>query len=468
MSQAPARLRPLIGTYTGLLIGTGVAVGSGIFRNPGLVAEQVQSPPLMLAAWLFGGVFFTLAGMVTAELSTRFPRVGGEYVFLRHAYGEFAGFFFGWAYTVFVVGGGIATMGVALGDFTVQLLELPAWRGASGAIGAAAILSITAINLGGLRAGATTQNLLTLLKVSLLLLIVALAVVKGRAVDWWGGGAAWSGASAAGGGADRSWLSSLSLFGATLMPVMWCYEGTTDSVKLSEEIRDPRRAMPRALIGAGVVCTCLYLLLNWAFLRVLTPAEMAETTVVPEAVLTRWVGPLGGKLALGLAICVVLGGLSSTIVSCVRVPFALARDGMMFSFVGRMSRGQAPVGALLVGAGCASAFAVSGTYTEVLSTYTISTGVLFGLVNFSLVPIRRADRRGQARSDGASAVDHFRCPAGTAVAVFLAAAQFAIAAGVAWRDVTVEDGRSTLKTAVLLAVIGGMYLVWPKPRSAPG
>lgn len=456
------RLRPLIGAATGLLIGTGVAIGSGIFRNPQLVAQQVQTPAWMLAAWLFGGLFFTLAGLLTAELATRYPRTGGEYIFLRQVYGPFVAFFFGWGYTVFVVGGGVATMAVAFGDFTRQLFHWtggPAWH--SGAIGATAVAVIAGVNLLGLRAGAATQNALTLLKVSALLAIVVVAAILGRPVDWFDAPAASLASRPQDSGNLLHWLA---LFGAALMPVMWCYEGTTDSVKMTEEIRDPRRAMPIALVGAGLLVTCVYLLLNWAFLRVLTPAEMAESEVVPAEVFTRWVGPAGGKLALQLAMAVVLGGISSAIVSCVRVTYALARDGMAFSFLGRMSADQAPVGALLVGVGFAIVLALSGVYRDVLTVYTISTGVLFGLVNLSLFIIRLRERRwGVAVQPG----QFFRCPAGMAVSLFLAGTQFAIAAGVAWGDVAEKGGVLTKRTLLIFLAITALYAVWPKPRSEP-
>lgn len=454
------RLRPLIGAATGLLIGTGVAIGSGIFRNPQLVAQQVQTPALMLAAWLFGGLFFTLAGLLTAELATRYPRTGGEYIFLRQVYGPFVAFFFGWGYTVFVVGGGVATMAVAFGDFTRQLLQWtggPAWH--SGAIGATAVAVIAGVNLLGLRAGAGTQNLLTLLKVGALLTIVVVAAIKGRPVDWFDSPpAAPITTQPAEAGGLLLWLG---LFGAAMMPVMWCYEGTTDSVKMTEEIRDPRRAMPIALVGAGLLVTCVYLLLNWAFLRVLTPAEMGASKVVPAEVFTRWAGPAGEKLALLLAMGVVLGGISSAIVSCVRVTYALARDGMAFSFLGRMSADQAPVGALLVGVGFAIVLALSGAYRDVLTVYTMSTGLLFGLVNLSLFIIRL---REWWRGVEAMPIACFRCPAGMAVSLFLAGTQFAIAAGVAWGDVTDYGGVLTKRTLLTFLAITALYLVWPKPR----
>src|SRR5205823_679991 len=143
-----------------------------------------------------------------------------------------------------------------------------------------------------------------------LLSIVIAAVFGGRAIDWLAAHAtSTAGGTAASASAQpvvgMNWLMALATFGAAMMPVMWCYEGTTDSAKMTEEIRDPRRAMPRALIGTAVLVTGLYLLLNWAFLRVLTPAEMASSNFDAADVLGHW-WRNGRTITLLLSIGVVL------------------------------------------------------------------------------------------------------------------------------------------------------------------
>ncbi|MCH7871589.1 MAG: amino acid permease, partial [Planctomycetes bacterium] len=123
--MATARpLKRIIGTPTALLLGMGVAIGSGIFRTPGEVAGYLQSPWIIMLAWLLGGSVTLAQGMITAELSTRFPKAGGEYVYLREAFGEFAAFFFGWSYTIFILGGAAATIGRAFGDFGCDLFAI--------------------------------------------------------------------------------------------------------------------------------------------------------------------------------------------------------------------------------------------------------------------------------------------------------------------------------------------------------
>ncbi|MCH7813989.1 MAG: amino acid permease, partial [Planctomycetes bacterium] len=150
--MASPPLKRVLGLPTAFLLALGVAVGSGIFRTPGLVAAALGSGGWILLAWVCGGVVVLMQGMVTAELATRFPQAGGEYVFLRETYGRFMAFFFGWGYTIFIVGGASAAIAAGFGDFACELFGLAGrW---SGAWGAGAIVAVVARNAVGIRAGA--------------------------------------------------------------------------------------------------------------------------------------------------------------------------------------------------------------------------------------------------------------------------------------------------------------------------
>ena len=148
------QLQRVLGAPTALLIGMGVAIGSGIFRTPGEVAAKIQTPWLIIAAWILGGLIILMQGMVTAELATRYPTAGGEYVYLREAYGRFVAFFFGWSYTIFVIGGGVATIAAAFGGFSCELFGLNGKY--AGPAAAVAILLVIGINAAGVRAGAAS------------------------------------------------------------------------------------------------------------------------------------------------------------------------------------------------------------------------------------------------------------------------------------------------------------------------
>src|SRR5262249_8050439 len=273
---------------------------------------------------------------VSAELSTRFPKAGGEYAFVREAFGDFFAFFFGWGYSVFIIGCGAATIAAASGEAAAQLFDLDVAADAP-KVGALIVVLITGVNALGLKAGAGLGNALTGAKLIALVGIAFVAVVHG--------------------GSETRWLVPLETapdktFGAAfigaVVPVMFAYAGTTDTVKLAEEIQDVRRDLPRALIGSAFALTLLYLAVNAAYLTVLTPEEMAKSLLVPSDMMSRIFGDVGRRVMSFLNLVVFLGSISATILATVRVTFALARDGLTFSFMAKMSKAQAPVPALIV------------------------------------------------------------------------------------------------------------------------
>lgn len=428
-------LKRTLGTPTAFLIAAGVAIGSGIFRSPGEVAARIQIPWLIVLAWVLGGVMALMQALVTAELATRYPRAGGEYVYLKEAYGEFVAFFFGWAYTIFIIGGGVATIAVAFGDFACRLFALQsAW---SGLWAAAAIVSITGVNALGLRVAAGAQNALTGLKILAVLTLVVIGFTRG------GTGIDASEVPNAGGSLSPG------LFLAGMLPVLWCYYGATDTAKMAEEIKDVRRTLPRALIGSAVALTVLYVLLNTALMRVMPPRDMAGLVSVPGEAMNRLYGPGGEAAMLIVGMVVFLGTLSSTILATIRVTFALARDGLAFGFMSRMSRAQAPVPALLVVAGFATILALRRGFMELLGIYFFASAILFGLSYGSLIVFRLRDKVFPSHA--------FRCPFGPALATILILIQLALAVNVA-----IWQGADALYTTVLLASIGLLYLIWKR------
>lgn len=429
-----APLKRLVGAPTAILIGMGVAIGSGIFRTPGDVAGRFDNPYLILFAWTLGGVVALMQGMVTAELATRFPKAGGEYVFLREAYGEFVAFFFGWAYTVFIIGGGVATIALAFGDFGCELFSLePGW---SGSLATAAILVVMSINAMGLRSGARTQNVFTVLKVLALLGVVVVGFVYGT-----------QSLGPVSGPAESVRPFALGAFLGAFISVHWAYDGTTDAVKLAEEIKDVRRALPRALIGAAASVTVLYVAVNAALLFILPLDEMAGASSVPGDAMSRLFGETGRRGMLIVAMLISLGALSSTVLATIRVTYALARDGLTFRLFARMSKAQAPVPALVVVTAFAIVLVLNRSFNQVLGIYFLATAVLFGLSYASLILFRLRET---------TFPEHvFRAPLGSFQACLLIILQLALAVYIARRQ-----GRDAAYTALVLLVVGLGYFVW--------
>jgi amino acid transporter len=439
-----AGLQRLVGSATAFLIGIGVAVGSGIFRTPGQIAADLGSPLWIVAAWLFGGFFVVAAGLVTAELATRFPQAGGEYVFLREAYGNFCAFFFGWGYSVFILGGGAAIIAAALGEAICELLAIDlAW---SKPIGAASVLVAVAINALGLRAGAGAQNLFTLAKVLALIAVAVIALSFGETqIDW-----------SAPIHLREGRTSIFAAFVSALPPVLWAYDGSTDSAKMAEEMRDVRRDLPRALIGSGLALTALYLLVNLSFLRAMTPAEMVGSRFVANDVMLRLFGELGRTLMTWFSVILFAGCLLSTMLAAVRVTFALARDGLAPRQLGRMSEDQAPVSALISVGAIAALFTAFRGFDQILRIYFLAAAILFGLAYASLIVFRVRD----ATAGRAFPSHAFKCPGGPVLAALLIAVQLAMAALIVYESFT-----DSVYTLLMLAAFAAFYGFWKRRRA---
>ncbi len=406
MSARSAPLKRILGVPTAILLGMGVAIGSGIFRTPGAVAENLPEAGWMLAAWVAAGIFMLGAGLVTAELATRYPRAGGEYVYLREAYGPCTAFLFGWVFTIFVVGGSVALIGAAFGDFAVELFDVPTKHG--GLFAAGAVAAAIAVNSAGLRVGAGVQNLMTTLK------IVALLAVVG--VGFWVTRTPLESMQQVATQVDRSmWMA----FVAGFLPALWAYAGSTDIAMMAEEIKDSRRALPRALVVSSVAMIGIYVVTVLALLRVVPADEMVGLASVHGEAMRRVFGPTGQKVMLAVGMLVCFGSMLSALMATIRVTFALARDGLAFRSFAKMSDTQAPVTALVTVGAFAMVLALSRTFREVLSIYFFASAILFAMSYATLIVFRLRDT---------SFPDNiFRCPLGIPVALCLIGIEMAIA-----------------------------------------
>ncbi|MCZ6698859.1 MAG: amino acid permease, partial [Planctomycetota bacterium] len=421
---------------------------SGIFATPGEIAKSIASPWGILFVWILCGGITLMPSLVTAELATRFPKAGGEYQYLKEAYGEFAAFFFGWSATVFVIGAGGGTIAAALGDFAADLLGLR-YTWASPALGCAGLIAVTILNALGLRAGAITQNLLTTLKVVALLAIgVGAMIVSQRFLP------------VAAPATERS--DTAIPFGVLVLaalPAFWSFTGTTDSARLAEEIKDVHRALPRALLGSALLITIVYVIYNYALLCALSPAEMAGQRSVPALIFE---GSVAGKVIVLASVLICLGAVSACMLANVRVTYALARDGLTFRFLSRMSRNQAPVGALVLGAAIACFFVLNRSFPQILRIYFLASAVLFGLTYLSLIVFRVRDRR----AGRSFPRDAFKAPGGVVISVVLIAMEIAIAVYLvaedvrSWSGAASEKSYDSLYTLAVLAAMALFYLVW--------
>jgi len=370
-------LRRTLGTGDGLAVVVGIAVGSGIFRTPGLVAAQLGRPALLFVAWALGGLVAFMGGLVFAELATRHPQAGGKYVFARESFGRRAAFVVGWVEALGIYCVAIAAIGVVMGEYLARLLEWPA--GSASLLGALVVIVFTALNLLGVAAGRWTQNAATTAKV------LALAVVV-TAAGLAGGGAGWrSGLAQAPTG-----LAAASALALAFQSVIWTYYGYVDAAKIAEEVVDPARQLPRIFLAGIAAVTVLYLLLNAAFLQVLPFERIAASNLVAGEVVGAIFGARAGGLMTGLALLVVAASLNGNVFVTPRVIFGLARDGLGPAVFARVNRGGSPWTAMILAGSVAAVLAATGTFERLLALAITFVLVIDGFMVLVLFRLRRS------------------------------------------------------------------------------
>jgi APA family basic amino acid/polyamine antiporter len=353
----------------------GITIGSGIFRTPGLVARQLGRPWLTFVAWLLGGVLAFLGALCFAELATRHPKAGGKYVYAREAFGPRIGFVVGWCEGFAMYPAAIAALGVVTGEFLGRLFG---WTpGVSKWVGVGAVAGFVAVNLLGVASGRWVQNLATSAKVLALAAIIVIAFAQGR-------GAGWHGSLA-----DAP--TGFALFGAlavAFQSVIWSYYGYADATKIAEEVVDPGRTLPRVFLYGIAIATGLYLLLNAAFLHVLTFDRIAASVLVAGDVAAVIFGPYGNLVITVLALLVVLASLNGNVFVTPRVIFGLAREGLGPRVFAQVNSGGTPSEAMLSVGIVAIALAASGTFPQLLSLAIALVLMLDSVTIAALFPLR--------------------------------------------------------------------------------
>ena len=404
-------LRPDLSLLDSAAIVAGSMIGSGIFIVSADIVRQVGSPAGLMLVWLASGLMTLAGALAYGELAAMMPHAGGQYVFLREAYGGACAFSFGWTLLLVIQTGTIAAVAVAFARFGGVLWPALGSRiflgyggiGLSGErLGAiAAIALLTAVNLRGLNLGRIVQNSFTTAKVLSLLLIVALGCAiapKPAAMEAnFGNVRAFMG--------PRTFSPALlAAFGAAMVSGLFSSDAWASVTFAASEVRRPERDLPRALvIGTGSV-VLLYILTNIAYLFQLPalPDGMAahagvfargiagaESDRVAAAAMRMVLGTTGAIVTAILVMVSTLGCANGLILTGARVIYAMARDGTFLAAGGRLNRNSVPAVALLMQAGWAAILAISGTYSELLD-YVIFAQLLFYVLTVGAIFILRA------------------------------------------------------------------------------
>ncbi|MGE5231720.1 MAG: APC family permease, partial [Deltaproteobacteria bacterium] len=369
-SPAPPTYARRLGLFSGTMAVIGGIIGGGIFRTPATVAERVGSAGLVLAAWVAGGAVALIGALCFGELGQRRPKAGGGYVYLRETWGPLAAFLYGWALLLVIATGAMAAVAVTFANYALALAGLPARFTVPVAVGAIVLLS--GVNWAGVKPGALTQNVLTLLKLGAL----ALLIVAGLAAVSLRGLPAAPLAPAAPGG-ERATLVSL---GSALVPVLFTYGGWQQTNFLAEEIVEPEKNLPRALLLGVAVVVAVYLLANLVYLGVLGPAGLAASTAPAADTMRILFGPPGGTLiAAGIAVS-TLGFLDLVILVTPRVLQAMAADGVFFPRLARLHPvHRTPTAAIALLGAWAIGLTLTGTFAQLVDYVAFADWIFFGL-----------------------------------------------------------------------------------------
>jgi basic amino acid/polyamine antiporter, APA family len=383
--------------FDATMIIVGNIIGVGIFTTTGLIADALPNPTLIICVWILGGLL-TLCGALTyAELGAALPRAGGEYVFVKEAYGPLFGFLNGWTYFSVVNPGSIAALAIGL-SFNVQRfwprISLTAdlasvqlgglsWGISPGQVLAILIILLfSTINYCGVRAGSLTQNLLTLAKLGAILAIAILGLLLGQG-NWRHLSMTQSVTAPAG------LLGPLSL---AMVAVIFAFTGWFTSTYVASEIKEPERNVPYSIIWGTIIVMVVYVLINVAYLYALPVGQMKGVINIAEAAARALFGD-SASVCVSLAIIVsILGAINSVVLTAPRIYFAMARDGLFFPAAAQVHpKFRTPANSIVIQAIWSCILVLSGSFSQLL-TYTVVAMLAFSIMTGSANLVLRRNR----------------------------------------------------------------------------
>lgn len=378
MEQLPRKL----GLLDATLIVIGVVIGAGIFLLPNVIARSLPSGYAIVTVWVAAGVLSFFGALAYAELGAMMPATGGQYVYLREAFGGGCGFLGGWVNMLAVVPGGIAFLAVGFSIYLDHFIPLtPAMRRV---VSVALVAALSAANYIGVQEGAWIQRIFTSLKIAgLALLIGAAAFAPHRAAP----------------PHAPARLISYSGIGFAMSACLMAYMGWSYVSFVAGEVKDPQRNLPRALALGMFAVMALYVGANLAYLNVMTVPELAATERVGDAVAARTMGPAGAALLSAVVLLSIIGAINGGILTGARVPFAQAQDGLFFARFGSVHpRFQTPAAAIAAQAVWTAGLILTGSY-EALFAYSIFSAWIFYTLSVVAVWVLRRKAPDAPRPD---------------------------------------------------------------------
>ena len=379
--------------FDATLLVIGSVIGSGIFLTTGIIADSLPSVYWILAVWVLGSVISLCGGLTLAELGGMMPEAGGQYIYLRAAYGPLIGFIYGWTTFLVTQTGGIAAMAVGFAEYLSYffpllsldhaLLSVFGFRISAGqTVAFVTIAVLTGINYFGIRSGSTVQNIFTILKI----LAIAVLILAGFYVLF----SRPDNAGVVGDTTLPKGMGMITAIGVALIAVLWTFDGWYSVNSVASEIKNVKRNLPLSLILGLTFTGIIYILVNLFYVLVLPMSEMRGVVRIGEEATTFLFGEMYGSTMSGLILLSILGCLSATIIFGPRIYYAMARDRLFFDSFARVHpRYHTPNVAIVWQGVWSGLLCLTGSY-EQLYTYVIFASLLFYIAcAFAIFILRR-------------------------------------------------------------------------------
>jgi APA family basic amino acid/polyamine antiporter len=385
-----------LGLWSAVAIVVGTVIGSGIFIVPNVMIRNMGTPGMVFVVWVVGGLMSMSGALSYAELSAAMPGAGGEYVYLREAYGPLWSFIYGWTQMWVAKSGSIATLATAfflyIANFHPELKKavghIPIPLGPSGAplevsygqiLGMALILALGGLNYFGVKIGGRVQVLVTICKVALIFAVIAIGLGTGHGDA--GNFQSLAPVTSAGG---------VAAFFTALVAALWAYDGWNNVSMVASEIHDPQRNLPRALIWGTAAVMAIYLLANAAYFYVLPAKEVAASDLVAADMMRKIYGQPGANLVSIAAMISIFAALNGSILTGSRVPYAMALDGLFFKSVAKVHpEYRTPGISILALSAWAAILVLSGTYDQLFTCVIFASWILYGMTTAAVLVLRR-------------------------------------------------------------------------------
>jgi APA family basic amino acid/polyamine antiporter len=371
----------------------GGIIGAGIFITPHIVAERLDTPMLVLGAWVMGGAIALAGAFSYAELGAVFPKAGGQYVYLRDGLHPLAGFLYGWALLLVIESGAIAAVAITFATYALHLVGGP--DGARVPLAIASLVVLSIINYLGVKPGSRVLNVFVVLKVAALALLIGAGIFAAGHAGWWT--------------ETRSVIagpsSTLVAFGAAMVPILFTYGGWQNVNYIGEEIENPKRNLPIALLAGTIAVVVIYVTANIVYLRAMGLNGLAATAAPAADAAHRMFGAWGDVFMSGAIAISTFGFLDLAILAPTRVYYAMAADRLFVPALATLHpRYATPSLAIIVQSAWSCILALTGSYEQLTNYVVFADWIFFGLTVLTVLTFRHRLPLGRRPADA------FRAP----------------------------------------------------------